>query len=338
MILLNFIAEELMEYTKLGKSDLEVSKMAFGCWAAGAGSEWGKSLGDRIYSETILKAFEGGINFFDTATGYGGGHSEEVLGNAIKGFREKVIIASKCSASDLTELKARASVEQSLLRLKTDYIDVFFVHWPNPDIPVEEPIEQLMKLKYEGIIKSIGVSNYTLEHLKRAVKAGTIDVVQPCYSLYWRHIEKDLMPYCIKNEIGIMTYSSIAQGLLTGKFTIDWKFDETDMRRNTIPLFKSPTYEMAIETTKKIAAVGKKYGKSPVQTAINWTINKVGITSAIVGAKRPEQVAENLGAVDWRLSEEDRKYIGDISMEVAKTVIDWDTMYQKDDQRLIMNV
>lgn len=327
-----------MEYTKLGKSNIEVSKIAFGCWAAGAGSEWGKSLEDSTYAETILRAFEGGINFFDTAMGYGGGHSEEVLGNTIKGFRKKVIIASKCSASGLTQQKAKDSVEQSLLRLKTDYIDVFFVHWPNPDIPVEEPIEQLMKLKEEGIIRSIGVSNYTLGHLKRAVKVGSIDVIQPCYSLYWRHIEKELMPYCIENEIGITSYSSIAQGLLTGKFTNDWKFDETDMRRNTIPLFKSPTFEMAIETTEKIALIGKKYGKSPVQTAINWTINKPGITSAIVGAKRPEQVAENLGAVNWHLSEEDSQYIGEIAMSVAKTVQDWDTMYQKEDHRLVMNV
>ncbi|MCD6321532.1 MAG: aldo/keto reductase, partial [Clostridiales bacterium] len=143
---------------------------------------------------------------------------------------------------------------------------------------------------------------------------------------------------CMENEIGIMSYSSIAQGLLTGKFTKDWEFAETDMRRTTIPLFKSPTYEMAIEATEKIKVIGEKYGKSPVQTAINWTINKKGITSAIVGAKRPEQVVENLGATNWSMSEEDYKYIGDITMKVAETVLGWDTMYQKDDQRLIMNV
>lgn len=327
-----------MEYTKLGKSDIEVSKIAFGCWAAGAGSEWGKRLEDSIYSKTILKAFEGGINFFDTATGYGGGHSEEILGKTIYGIREKVVISSKCSASELTMQKAKASIEQSLKRLKTDYIDVFLVHWPDPDIPVEEPIEQLMKLKEEGKIRAIGVSNFTLRHLIRAENAGLIDVVQPCYNLYWRHIENDLMPHCIKKGIGIMSYSSIAQGLLTGKFTNDWKFDETDMRRNTIPLFKSPTYEMALRATEKIKVIGEKYGKSPVQTAINWTIHKRGITSAIVGAKIPEQAEENLGAVDWSLNEEDRKYIGDIAMEVAETVLEWDTMYQKDDRRLLMNV
>ena len=327
-----------MEFTKLGKTDIEISKIAFGCWAIGAGREWGESLEDKVYSETVMTAFDGGINFFDTAMGYGGGHSEELLGDTIKGIREKVVISSKCSTPGLTREKARESVETSLSRLKTDYIDIYFVHWPNPDIPVEEPIEELMKLKDDGKIKAIGVSNYTLGHLERAVKAGQIDAVQPCYNLYWRHIEKDLLPYCRKNDISVMTYSSIAQGLVTGKFTKDWEFAETDMRRTTIPLFKSPTFEMAIDATEKIKAIGEKYGKSPVQTAINWVINKPGITSAIVGGKRPDQVIENLGATGWRISDEDFDYIGNITMEVAETVLEWDTMYQKDDRRLATNV
>jgi len=327
-----------MEFAKLGKTNIEVSKIAFGCWAIGAGREWGESLEDKIYSETVLTAFSGGINFFDTAMGYGGGHSEELLGETIKEIRDKVVISSKCSATGLTRGKARESVETSLSRLKTDYIDVYFVHWPNPDIPVEESIEELMKLKNEGKIKAIGVSNYTLGHLERAVKAGQIDVVQPCYNLYWRHIEKDLLPYCRKNDISVITYSSIAQGLVTGKFTKDWEFAETDMRRTTIPLFKSPTFEMAIDATEKIKAIGEKYNKSPVQTAINWVINTPGITSAIVGGKRPDQVIENLGATGWNLTDEDYELIDKISMEVAETVLEWDTMYQKDDRRLVMNV
>ncbi len=327
-----------MEFIKLGKTNIEVSKIAFGCWAIGAGREWGESLEDRVYSETILTAYDGGINFFDTAMGYGGGHSEELLGKTIKNIRDKVIVSDKCSTPGLTKDKARESVETSLSRLKTDYIDIYFVHWPNPDIPVEEPIEELMKLKAEGKIRAIGVSNYTLGHLKRAVKAGQIDAVQPCYNLYWRHIEKDLLPYCLENGISVITYSSIAQGLLTGKFTKDWSFAETDMRRTTIPLFKSPTFEMAIDTTEKIKSIGEKYGKSPVQTAINWTINKPGITSAIVGAKYPDQVVENIKSTGWSMSDEDYEYIGNISMEVAETVLGWDTMYQKDDHRLVMNV
>lgn len=327
-----------MNYRKLGKSNIEVSEITLGCWAIGAGKEWGKRLEDRIYEETVMTAYEKGINFFDTATGYGGGHSEEVLGKAISGVRDKIYLSSKCSASGLTKEKARETVEMSLARLGTDVIDVYFIHWPNPDIPVEEPIEQLMKLKEEGKIRSIGVSNFTIDHLKRAVKAGQIDALQPSYSLYWRQIEKDLMPYCIENDIGIISYSSIAQGLLTGKFTKDWKFDETDMRNGKIPLFISPTYEMAIDATEKIRDIAAKYGKTPVQAAINWTVGKKGITSAIVGAKRPEQVVENVGATGWSLSNEDREAISEFTMKVAETVMDWDSMYQKDDNRLTMNV
>lgn len=327
-----------MEYTKLGSTNIEVSKTTFGCWAIGAGREWGESLDDKIYAETIMTAIDNGINFFDTAMAYGGGHSEELLGKTIKNIREKVVIASKCSAVGLTAEKARENVEASLTRLRTEYIDVFFVHWPNPEIPVEEPIEQLLKLKEEGKIRVIGVSNHTVAHLKRALNAGPVDVVQPCYSLYWRHIEKDLLPFCREKNIGIITYSSIAQGLLTGKFTKDWQFDETDMRKDSIALFKSPTYEMAIDATEKIRIIAEKYGKSPVQVAINWIINKPGITSAIVGAKRPAQVIENLGSMGWKLSEEDYDRIGDISMKVAETVSDWDTMYEKDDHRMVLKV
>lgn len=323
-----------MEYRKLGQSNIEVSEITLGCWAMGGGKEWGKSLEDRIYQETVITAFDRGINFFDTAMGYGGGHSEEVLGHAIKDIRDKIYLSSKCSATGLTKKKARESVELSLSRLGTDMIDVYFIHWPNPDVPVEESVEQLMKLKEEGKIGAIGVSNYTLEHLKRAEKAGQIDVLQPSYSLYWRHIERDLLPYCLDKNIGIISYSSIAQGLLTGKFTKDWEFAETDMRNGKIPLFISPTFEMAIDATEEIREIAKNYGKTPVQAAINWIVNKPGITSAIVGAKRPEQVLENTGATGWKLSDEDRDKIGVLTLKVAETVMEWDTMYLKDDHRL----
>ncbi|MFO7612959.1 MAG: aldo/keto reductase [Clostridia bacterium] len=327
-----------MEYTKIESAGIMVSKIALGCWAMGAGSEWGETPGDEVFIETVNTAIEGGINFFDTAMAYGQGHSEEVLGRALGGLREKVVISSKGSTPGLTLKNARKSVESSLSRLRTDYIDVYFIHWPNPDIPVEEPVEQLMKLKSEGKIRAIGVSNYTVGHLERALKAGDIDIVQPCYSLYWRHIEKDLLPFCRERNIGVMSYSSIAQGLLTGKFTKDWKFDDSDMRKNTIPLFKSPTYEMAIDATEKIKGISEKYGKTTVQTAINWVIGEPGITCAIVGAKSPVQAAENIGAAGWRLDPEDRRAIGGIAGVVADTVSGWDTMYHEDDPRLIMKV
>jgi len=323
-----------MEYTKLGKTGIEISKITFGCWAIGGGKEWGKSLEDTEYQKTIMTAYESGINFFDTATGYGGGHSESVLGDTIKNFREKVVISSKTGSMALTKENAQKSVDESLKRLKTDYIDVFFIHWPSPDVDVRENMEQLQLLKEKGKIRAIGASNFTLNHLKKAQEAGNIEVIQPCYSLYFRQIEKDLLPFCVDNEIGVITYSSIAQGLLTGKFNKNWVFDDTDMRNGQIALFKKDVFEKAIDATESLRVYAKKYNKTLAQIAINWVINKKGITSAIVGAKRKEQVLENIKATNWKLEKDDFEKIGNICMEVANMVADWDTMYQKDDKRL----
>jgi len=325
-----------MEYSKLGKTDIEISKITFGSWAIGAGKEWGANLQDTEYQKTIISAFESGINFFDTASGYGNGHSEVLLGKTVKSFREKVIISSKNSSPSLLKSNAEQSVDASLKRLNTEYIDVFLVHWPSDKIDVRENIEQLMYLKEKGKIKSIGVSNYTKKHLKKALEVGQIDVVQPCYSLYWRQIEKELLPFCADNNISIMTYSSMASGLLSGKFTKNWVFDENDMRNGKIALFKKDVFEKAIETNEKLNFYAEKYNKSLAQIAINWVINKKGITTAIVGAKTSKQVLENIKAIGWALSKEDFDAIGDICMGVAKLVSDWDTMYLKSDRRLFM--
>jgi len=325
-----------MEYIKLGKTDINISKITFGCWAMGAGKEWGKSLADIEYQKTVMTAYENGINFFDTASGYGSGHSEEVLGDMIKNIRDKIIISTKCSSGALVKANAEISVDKSLKRLKTDYIDVFFIHWPNPTIDVRENMEQLLKLKEKGKIRAIGVSNFTVKHMEKALSIGQVDVLQPCYSLYFRQIEKDILPFCIDNDISIITYSSIAQGLLTGKFTKDWKFDETDMRNGQVVLFKKDVFEKAVDTTEKLRVYAEKYNKTLAQLAINWVINKKGITSAIVGAKKSSQVLENIKATNWQIEPKDHIEIGKICMDVANMVKDWDTMYQKEDKRMII--
>ncbi|MBN2851681.1 MAG: aldo/keto reductase, partial [Clostridia bacterium] len=305
-----------MEYKRLGKTDINVSAITFGCWAIGAGKEWGSNLDDSDYIRTVLKAYENGVNFFDTASGYGNGHSEEVLGKAIHDIRDKVIISSKCASSSLIKGKTEDSIDSSLKRLNTDYIDVFLIHWPNPDIDISENMEQLMLMKEKGKIRSIGVSNYTVNHLRKAVKYGQVDVFQPCYNLYWRQIEKQSLPFCIDHDIAVMTYSSIASGLLTGKFTSDWKFEKEDMRNEYIALFKKEVYEKAIEINEKLKVYAKRYQKSLTQIAINWVINQPGITTAIVGAKTPEQVIENVKAIGWTLSEEDYDSIDKMTMKV----------------------
>ena len=321
-----------MQYRELGKSGLMVTPMAFGGWPIGGGSEWGKTLPDETYLGAIRAALESGINFLDSAVFYGHGHSEELIGQAIKGYdREKLVLSTKQVAGRLTHETARDTVESCLKRLGTDYIDVFLVHWPNPDVDIAENMEELNKLKDAGLIRAIGVSNYTLEHIKRARQYAQVDVLQPCYSLFWRYqLEREILPYCIENHIGIMTYSSIGQGILTGRFSAGKILDEGDQRQNIIPLYSDEVFPVAVKAAEQIGEIGRKYGKTPVQTAINWVIHTPGITAALVGAKTRTQEEENLGALGWELSEEDRKAIGNIGLDVAKLVADWDTLFEKD--------
>ncbi len=321
-----------MQYRELGKSGLLVTPMTLGSWEAGGGSEWGRKKEDEVYVDMIRCAFENGINFVDSAAFYGHGHSEELIGQALKSFdREKIVISSKQVAGRLTRETARETVEACLKRLDTDYVDVFLVHWPNPEVEIGENMEALNKLKDEGLIRAIGVSNYTLAHLKRALTYAQVDVIQPCYSLFWRYqLENELLPFCREHQIGVMTYSSIAQGLLTNRFLEGKVLDEGDQRNTVIPLFSDEVFPAAVEAAKKIRVIGAKYQKSLVQTAINWVMDAPGITTAIVGAVNRTEQLENLGALGWELSAEDRKTIGDIGLEIAKLVADWDTLFEKD--------
>ena len=321
-----------MQYRELGKTGIQVTPMAFGSWEAGGGPEWGYKMDDQVYLDAMRCAFDNGINFVDSAVFYGHGHAEELIGKAIKGYdRSKLVISTKQVAGRLTHDTARQTVEECLKRLDTDYIDIFLVHWPNPNVEIGENMEELNKLKEEGKIRAIGVSNYTLEHIRRAMQYARVDVLQPCYSLFWRYqLEKDILPYCIENNIGIMTYSSIGQGILSDRFLRGKILDPGDQRNEIIPLFHDEVFPKAIEAAQKIRAIGAKYGKTLAQTAINWVSNQPGITTAIVGATTPVEEQENLGALGWELSAEDYKEVGDIGLEIAKMVADWDTLFGKD--------
>lgn len=321
-----------MQYRELGKSGIYVTPMAFGSWEAGGGPEWGVKQDDEVYLDAMRCAFESGINFVDSAVFYGHGHAEELIGRALRDFdREKIVISTKQVAGRLKHENARQTVEECMKRLNTDYIDVFLVHWPNPDVEIGENMEELMKLKDAGLIRAIGVSNYTLEHLKRATQYAQVDVIQPCYSLFWRdQLEKDILPFCIEHNIGVMTYSSLGQGILTDRFARGKVLDEGDQRNEIIPLFHDDVFPKAIEAGRRIRAIGAKYQKTLAQTAINWQIGQPGITTAIVGATTRAEEAENLGGLGWEMTAEDRKAIGDIGMEVASLVADWDTLFAKD--------
>lgn len=325
-----------MELREIGKTGIMVTPMAFGSWEAGGGPEWGVKKPDEDYIAAIKTAIEGGVNFIDSAVFYGHGHAEELVGKAIKDYdRSKLVISTKQVAGFLTKDKARQTVTECLQRLDTDYIDVFLVHWPNPDVEIGENMEALNQLKEEGLIRAIGVSNYTLEHIKRAMKYTKVDIIQPCFSLYWRHqLQDEILPYCMDNDIGVMTYSSIAQGLLTDNLIAEKHLDPGDQRDAIVPLFSDEIYPKTQETGKRIREIAKKYGKTVTQAAINWVMSTPGITTAIVGATYASESKENLGAFGWKLSDEDYKAMGDIGLEIADLIADWNTLFRKDHPNL----
>lgn len=301
-----------MKFRELGKSGVKVSEIILGCWVMG-GDYWGGAQ-DNESVGAINEALSKGINTFDTAEIYGSGRSEEVLGQALIGKRDNVVLSSKVFTHHMKKADAIKACEDSLKRLHTDYVDIYFIHYPseNGTVPIEETMDAMNVLKKEGKIRAIGLSNLSLKQIKEAAQFGVIDVIQPCYSLVWRYIDDDIIPYCIEHNIGIVPYSPLAQGILTGKFSSSTVFKEDDGRSHA-PLFQEPWFEMALEVAEKVKPYADKYKKTLAQTSINWLNNAAGITASIVGGRNARQVSENIGAVGWKLSEEDMSSISHIS-------------------------
>ena len=295
-----------MELRRLGKTDMQVSEMCLGCWAMG-GSLWGGAR-DQDSLASIKAAVNAGINFIDTAQGYGAGHSEELIGQALAGSDAQVVVATKSFAHQLTSDKFLETIDACRSRLRRDCIDLFYIHWPMKKIPLEEPIENLMKAREKGLIRSVGVSNFSLEQLEQAVKIAEITALQPPLNILWPFAQEDLIPFCAEHDIAVAVYSPIARGLLTGKFTKGWEFLEGDSRPNDV-LFKSGNFEKCLDVVEKIKPIAAKYGKSVGQLAINWAASRAGVTSAIVGVRSVDQLNDNLGAVGWRINPDDEALI-----------------------------
>lgn len=302
-----------MEYRKLGDSDLEVSVIGFGAWGIGGAPFW-STEGDHPSCKAILKAVDLGINFFDTAPVYGFGHSEELLGKTLKSVRDKVILATKCGLVwDKEQLGAIAKnakrdsilneIEQSLRRLQTDVIDLYQVHWPDVDTPQEETMETLLEIQAQGKIRHIGVSNYSVAQMQECLKVGNIVSLQPEYSLLERSIETETVPFCIENEIGIIAYSPLASGVLTGKYDKSTKFKDW-RSKGIIGTFEGEGYEKNIDKVDRLKELAKAEGKTCGQMAINWVTRQSGLTTALVGVKNESQMEENLQAVGWQPSAE----------------------------------
>ena len=313
-----------MEYRILGNSDLNPSVIGYGAWGIGGEPFW-KTEGEEKSIRSIEKAFDLGINFYDTAPVYGFGYSEKLLGKALCSKRKEIKIATKCGLrwerEEIKSIEKKATresileeIDLSLQRLQTDYIDLYQVHWPDESIPVEETMDALLKIQKAGKVRYIGVSNYSVDQMKKSLKYGQIVSLQPMYNMLERDIEEEILPFCIENNIGVICYSPLASGVLTGKYDENTRFE--DWRgQEIIGHFTGDAFKSHIRKVKEISKIAQKLGKTTAQLAINWLLHQRGVTTAIVGVKNPEQTEQNVGAVGWEIPDDDLENISDILEE-----------------------
>jgi len=313
-----------VEYRELGQSGVRVSAIGVGTWPM-SGAFWG-AADDAESIRTIHRALDLGVTLFDTAEGYGAGHAEQVLGRALAGRRQQAVIADKVSPTHLEPAGIRAAFADSCARLDTDYLDVYFVHWPNIDVPIADVMGELERLRGEGKIRAIGVSNFTAVELAEAGRYGRVDVLQPPYNLFWRFIERDQLPYCREHQIGIMTYSSLAQGLLTGRLTRATVFGEGDERPRTM-LFQPDHYGACLDAAAQMQPLAARYGKSLAQAAINWVVGRPGVTTALLGARTVGEIEENAGGVDWSMPPDDAAALDAAGRAIFESLPDYLDMF-----------
>lgn len=307
----------VMQRRPLGDSGLEVSVIALGTLAMGGGVETWGHVDDRESIAAINQALDCGINLIDTAPVYGLGHSEQIVGKAIRGRRDEVILATKCgllfpkSPNELPpRCLSRESIlrecEDSLRRLGTDVIDIYQCHWPDPETRIRETMGALTTLLEQGKIRAVGMSNFSCEKITAAREFGPIHCLQPSFSMLQLRAAEDLLPYCIEHNVAVIPYSPLAKGLLTGKFNPDSKFE--DLRAQE-PEFIGGRYRRNLRLVEELKKIAAHYEKSLTQLVVNWTATYPGVTAPIVGAKRPSQVLENVGGIGWSITEEDRSRI-----------------------------
>ncbi|MBC1241370.1 aldo/keto reductase [Nostoc sp. 2RC] len=306
-----------MQTKQLGNSELQITPIGFGAWAIGGGG-WTFGWGAQDDEESIAainRALDLGVNWIDTAAVYGLGHSEEIVAKALKGRSHRPYIFTKCSliwdekgkiSNSLKADSIQREVEASLRRLDVETIDLYQIHWPNPDPEIEEGWTTLAKLKDEGKVRYIGVSNFNVQQLQRAQKIAPVTSLQPPYSLVKRDVEKEILPFCKENNIGVIVYSPMQSGLLTGKITPERvaNFPDDDWRKNNTE-FQEPRLSRNLKLVEVLRHIGEKHGRSPGEVAIAWTLNNPALTGAIVGARNPQQVEGIIGAGELRLNQQE---------------------------------
>lgn len=332
-----------MQARQLGKSNVKVSPVIFGAWAIGGWMWGGNDDADAV--EAIRASIANGVNTIDTAAIYGMGHSEKLVGRAIKGMRDKVVIATKCGmrwddpkqegsnpwphtdneGNDVTIYRNAKphsimhECEQSLKRLGVDVIDLYQIHWPDLTTPVEDSIRAMDRLRQQGKVRAIGVSNYDVEWLERASKVATIASDQPPYSILNRGIEQDVLPFCREHGIGVICYSPMERGLLTGKVTPERKFHAGDHRAEH-KFFTPENRQRVLDTLEKVKPIAERHGVSYAQLIVNWTFSQPGITAALVGARNAEQAEHNAKAMSFTLSQAELQEIRDVFTPTAEAM------------------
>jgi len=309
---------ESMKLRSLGKTDILLSAIIMGTWQAGRDMWVG--IDDAEITRAIGVAFDAGVTTFDTAEDYGKGHSERILGAAVAGIRDRVIIATKVFLNHLKFDQVIHACHQSLKKLKTDYIDLYQIHWPAGSfgsklVPIGETMGALNELKEQDKIRAIGVSNFSHSQLKEAAKYGQIESLQPPYSLFWRHLEQEAMSYCIEKKITILAYSPMAQGLLTGKFGNDHTFEKGDHRIKN-KLYQQEHFQRVQQALDGLRPIAEKKGISLAKLALSWVISH-SRTCAIAGARNADQAKQNAQAGDVSLSKEELAEMDKIACHVT---------------------
>jgi aryl-alcohol dehydrogenase-like predicted oxidoreductase len=306
-----------MQTKQLGNSDMRLTPIGIGAWAIGGGG-WAFGWGPQDDNESIdamKAALDQGMNWIDTAAIYGLGHSEEVVARALEGRAKKPYVFTKCErvwnenreiGKSLKADSIRREVEASLTRLKLDVIDLYQIHWPEPDEDIEEGWTEMAKLKEQGKVRYIGVSNFNADQMKRAQTIAPITSLQPPYSLLSPEIEESILPYAAQNNIGVIVYSPMKSGLLTGAMTRERiaAMPDDDFRKRT-PQFQEPKLTKNLELVERMRAMGKRHGRTPGEVAIAWTLRRPEVTAAIVGMRSAKQVDGVIGAMSFRLTPEE---------------------------------
>jgi len=314
-----------MEFVNISGTHLKASRIGLGTWAMG-GWMWGGTDEDESI-RTIQAALDKGINLIDTAPVYGFGRSEEIVGRAIaeSGKRDHVILATKVGLEwrdgnvfrNSTRQRILGEIEDSLRRLRTNYIDIYQVHWPDPLVPIEETAETMSLLYRQGKIRAIGLSNYSPQQMERFRAAAPVHTDQPPYNLFERQIEQDVLPFALQNGISALTYGSLCRGLLSGRMKPDTQFAGDDLRK-VDPKFQPPRFAQYLQAVERLDRFAREnYGKRVIDLAIRWTLDQPGVSVALWGARHPDQLAPVDSAVGWKLGADALQTIDQILRETV---------------------